>query len=87
MRKSALDDIMQRLQTLQHELEEEIDRLLRQKRKQFQYSLEQGKVRFEQGMRMLLKKHEPESGAICVPLPSVICCPRRSPICWSFPLS
>lgn len=55
MRKPAIDDILQRLHTLQRELEQEIDCLLKEKRELFRYSLEQGKVRFEQGMQRLLK--------------------------------
>jgi hypothetical protein len=55
MQKPAIDDILQRLHTLQSELEHEIDVLLKEKREQFRYSLEQGKVRFEQSMKRLLK--------------------------------
>lgn len=55
MQKSTVDDILQSLHSLQRELEQEIDRMLKEKREQFQYSLEQGKVRFEQGMKKFLK--------------------------------
>ena len=48
---STIDDILSRLHDLQHELEREIDALLREKREQFNYTLEQGKVRFEQGIQ------------------------------------
>ena len=51
MQKPPVDNLIQRLQTLQLELEKEIDSLLKEKREQFRYSLEQGKVRFEQGMK------------------------------------
>ena len=41
---------------LQRELEAEIDRLLQEKREQFHYHLERGKVRFEDSMRALHKR-------------------------------
>lgn len=54
---SPLDDILDRLHTLQGELEAEIDRLLSDKRQLFRYTMEQGKVRFEQGMKVL-QRHQ-----------------------------
>jgi len=57
MPKSTLDDVLERLHALQAEVEEEIDRLLDEKRKLFQYTLEQGKVRFEQGIKTLQLQH------------------------------
>jgi hypothetical protein len=56
MQRPPIEEILQRLQALQSELELEIDRLLKEKREQFQYTLEQGKVRFERGMQALLKR-------------------------------
>ncbi|MGD8932236.1 MAG: hypothetical protein PVI52_06685, partial [Chromatiales bacterium] len=56
MQKPHIEDIMQRLQILQNELETEIEGLLREKRKQFHYHLERGKVRFEQGIKALQKR-------------------------------
>jgi len=53
MQNSSLDEILARLQTLQVELETEIDRILDEKRQLFHYTLEQGKVRFERGMKAL----------------------------------
>lgn len=53
MFNSQIDDILVRLHELQEELEQEIDQLLSEKREQFRYTLEQGKVRFEQGVRAL----------------------------------
>ncbi len=57
MTKSTLDDVLDRLHTLQAEVEEEIDRLLNEKRKLFKYTLEQGRVRFEQGVKRLQLQH------------------------------
>ena len=48
---SRLDVILERLRSAQVELELEIDRLLAEKRKEFQYSLRRGKVVFERSMR------------------------------------
>ncbi len=57
MLDSSIGDILNRLHTLQAELEGEIDRLLGEKSERFRYTLEQGKVRFEQGMRAL-QRHQ-----------------------------
>lgn len=57
MPRPNLDDILDRLHKLQTELETEIDRLLREKRELFHYTLEKGKVHFEQGMKAL-QKHQ-----------------------------
>lgn len=56
MNKSTLDEILSRLQLMQAELEAEIDRLLEEKRQQFHYTLKQGKVRFEQGVKALQRR-------------------------------
>lgn len=56
MTKLKLEEILERLQKLQTELEREIDQLLIEKRRQFHYSLEQGKVRFEQSFRALHRR-------------------------------
>ncbi len=53
MASNTIDDLLERLRELQAELEEEVDSILKEKSKQFQYSLEQGKVRFEKGMKTL----------------------------------
>ncbi|MEN8214069.1 MAG: hypothetical protein ABFR19_06875 [Pseudomonadota bacterium] len=50
MQNTTLDDILARLHRLQAELESEIDRVLDEKRELFRYTLQQGKVRFEQGI-------------------------------------
>jgi len=57
MPNSPIDDILQRLHSLQAELENEIDNLLAEKRRIFHYTLEKGKVRFEQGIRAL-QRHQ-----------------------------
>jgi len=56
MPTDRLNEALERFYKLQKELEAEIDRLLQEKREQFQYHLERGKVRFEQGMRALHKR-------------------------------
>ena len=53
MPKSRIDEILNHLYELQKDLETEIDKVLTDKRALFQYTLEQGKVRFEEGMRTL----------------------------------
>jgi len=55
---SPLDDFLNRLHALEAELEVEIDRLLSEKRELFRYTLEQGRVRFDQGMRVLHRHHK-----------------------------
>ena len=52
MGKTALDEILVRLRATQRELDQEFDRLLADSREQFRYSLQRGKVVFEQGMRL-----------------------------------
>ena len=58
MSNSPIDDILKRLQKLQSELEEEIDSLLQEKRQEFRYHLSKGKVKFEQGMKRLQRRHK-----------------------------
>ena len=58
MLNSRIDDIVSRLHDLQVELEDEIDRLLSEKRELFRYTLEKGKVRFEQGVRALQRRRK-----------------------------
>jgi hypothetical protein len=56
MQKPHIEEILQRLQSLQRELETEIEDLLREKREQFHYRFERGKVRFEAGIKALQKR-------------------------------
>ena len=58
MSNSTMDDLVRRLQALKAELEEEIDSILTERRKQFQYTLEQGKVRFKESMKTLQRHHK-----------------------------
>jgi hypothetical protein len=51
---TKLDEILERLKNAQQELEQELDRVLAEKREQFKYRLHRGKVVFEQNVRKLL---------------------------------
>ena len=51
MNTSTLEEILERLRQTQQELEHELDRLLEEKRQQFQYHLQRGKVVFEQNVQ------------------------------------
>ncbi len=51
MPRTSIDDILHRIQSLQTELEAEIDSLLEEKKQLFHYTIKQGKVHFEQGVR------------------------------------
>ncbi len=51
MLNASIDDIVKRLHDLQEELEKEIDRLLSEKRIQFEYTLKRGKVHFDKGIQ------------------------------------
>lgn len=57
MRPTTLDEILHRLHQTQQELEQELDRLLEEKRQQFKYQLERGKVVFEKGIRRWQKEY------------------------------
>lgn len=54
---SSLDELLDRLRQAQQELEHELDRLLEEKRRQFQYHVERGKVVFEQNVRRIQKEY------------------------------
>ena len=49
--KARLDEILERLQATERELQQEVDRLLAEKREQFHYQLRRGKVVFEREVR------------------------------------
>ncbi len=51
MLDSSIDEILARLHGLQEELAKEIDRLLKEKREKFEYTLERGKVHFNKSIR------------------------------------
>ena len=57
MPASTIDDILKSLQGLQAELEAAIDQLLKEKREQFNYTLEKGKVRFARSIKVL-QRHQ-----------------------------
>jgi hypothetical protein len=58
MNAPNIEDILQRLHILQSELETEIEKVLSEKRELFQYTLERGRVRFEQSVIALQRKHK-----------------------------
>ncbi len=55
--KMKLDKILEQLRSTQQELEQELDKMLAEKRQQFQYSLRRGKVVFERGMQKWQRQH------------------------------
>ena len=57
MPQSQFEEILERIQNLHVQLEEEFDHLLAEKQGQFRYSLEKGKVVFEQGVRKFQQSH------------------------------
>ncbi len=58
MSDSTIDNILERLHALQAELETEIDELMKQNRRQFQYTLDKGKVHFDQKIRKLQRRYK-----------------------------
>jgi len=58
MPDSTIDNILERLHSLQAELETEIDKLFQEQRKQFQYTLVKGKVRFDREVRKLQRRYK-----------------------------
>ena len=57
MPRAQLEEILDRIQGLQAQLEQEFDRLLAEKRTQFQYTLEKGRVIFDEGVRELQRRY------------------------------
>lgn len=55
--RSRIDDILLRLRRVQQELEDELERLLVEKRGEFQYTIRRGKVVFEKNVRRLQRSH------------------------------
>jgi len=53
MSTSRIDEILNHLYELQKDLEAEVDKILSEKRATFQYTLEKGKVRFEESIKAL----------------------------------
>ena len=72
MRSTTLDEILQRLHQTQQELEQELDRLLEEKRGQFKYQLQRGRVVFEQGIRHWQKQYKTGSWSYLVKAPILV---------------
>jgi len=53
---TRFDELLDRLRTVQQELEQEVDHLLVEKQKKFRYTLRRGKVEFEREMRRLQRR-------------------------------
>ena len=58
MAQTKIDEILERMNSLQEEFELEFEKLLEDKREAFQYTLKKGKVRFEKEVRALQRKHK-----------------------------
>jgi len=58
MPQNTLDAILARIQALQDELEDELERILEEKREFFQYTFEKGKVHFKKKIRLLQRQHK-----------------------------
>ena len=57
LNNSTIDDILERLKSLEAELEIAVDQLLEEKRELFRYTLNKGRVQFDYGIKML-QKHQ-----------------------------
>ena len=55
--KTRLDELLERLQQTEKELEVEVDRILSQKREQFHYQFRRGKVIFDKNIRRWQRKY------------------------------
>jgi hypothetical protein len=55
--KNNLDELLERLRSAEQALEQELDRLLEEKRQQFEYHLDRGKVVFENNVRRWQKQY------------------------------
>ena len=53
MTQSRVDEILAHLYQLQKDLENEIDNVLSEKRELFQYTVEKGRIKFEEGIKAL----------------------------------
>lgn len=56
MSTPKMDEILDRLHTLQEDLETTIDQLLEEKRRQFRYELRRGRVQFEEEVKALHRR-------------------------------
>ena len=57
MQNNRIEELIQRLQATEQELASEIDRMLEERRQQFHYTVQQGRVTFERGMRELQRRY------------------------------
>ncbi len=57
MSRSKLEEILDRIQGLETQLEQEFDRLLVEKRAQFKYTLKKGRVIFDEGVHELQRRY------------------------------
>jgi len=53
-----IDEILERLKALENELTKTWDQILQEKRELFHYTLKEGKVQFEKGIRALQKREK-----------------------------
>jgi len=58
MSQTKIDELFDRLESLQIELEKELERKLKEKRVLFQYTLKKGKVRFEKHIHALQRQYK-----------------------------
>ena len=58
MSQSKLEDLFDRIELLQKEIEQELDLKLKEKRELFQYTLKKGKVRFEKRIHEIQRKYK-----------------------------
>jgi hypothetical protein len=58
MRSTTLDEILLRFHQAEKDLELELDRILEQKRKQFQYQMQRGRVVFENNVRSWQRQYK-----------------------------
>ena len=58
MPSTRLDDLLTRIQALHQELEQELARAMADKRSQFKYTLEKGKIRFERSIQAFQREHK-----------------------------
>lgn len=69
MRSGSLDEILQRLHQAQNDLEQELDRLLDEKRRKFQYQLRRGRVVFEKSIKRVQRQYKTGSFAYLLKAP------------------
>ena len=72
MHPTALDEILHRLHQTQQELEQELDRLLEEKREQFRYRLRRGRVVFEREIRRWQQQYKTGSWSYLMKAPLLV---------------